>query len=178
MTKESASEHVRILAVSLSSSGFGYAVMEGNNRLVGYGNMVIKEGKNARVVIHVDKIVTRYQPNVLVLQDMNAKGTHRHERIKKLHRSVVEIAKKRQIDLAKISGKDLRNALLGNTVGTKQEMAESLAQRFPDELASRMPRKRKAWTSEDSRMDIFDAVGMAVVFGVKGGLRRVGRMCP
>ena len=46
----------------------------------------------------------------------------------------------------------------------RQEMAESLAKAFPDELASRIPIKRKAWTSEDTRMDIFDAVGLAVVF--------------
>jgi hypothetical protein len=43
-------------------------------------------------------------------------------------------------------------------------MAELLAKQFPDELASRLPPKRKAWTSEDARMDIFDAVGLAVVF--------------
>lgn len=162
MKKESKSEQARILAISLSSNGFGYAAMEGNNRLVGYGNMVIKKNKNVRALAYIDKIVIRYQPNVLVLQDVNAEGTYRHERIKKLHGSVVDIAKKRHIDMVMISGKELRNHLLGNAVGTKQEMAELLAHRFPDELAARVPRKRKPWTSEDSRMDTFNAVGLAV----------------
>jgi len=54
--------------------------------------------------------------------------------------------------------------LLGNPKGTKQEMAELLAKKFPDELASRLPPKRKPWKSEDKRMDIFDAVALAVAF--------------
>jgi len=38
---------------------------------------------------------------------------------------------------------------------------------FPDELASRLPPKRKLWNSEDSRMDFFDAVALAVVFRMR-----------
>jgi hypothetical protein len=33
---------------------------------------------------------------------------------------------------------------------------------FPDELASCLPPKRKLHKSEDSRMDMFDAVGLAI----------------
>lgn len=160
--KKPISKQVRIAALSLSSSGFGYAVMEGNNQLVGYGKMVIKKNKNARVLVHTGKIVSRYQPNVLVLQDVNAKEAYRHQRIKKLHRRITARAKKSKIEVVEISGKELRSTLLGNTAGTKQEMAEHIAKQFPDELASRIPTKREAWTSEDSRMDIFDAVGIAL----------------
>lgn len=162
MKKQSIPEQVRVLAISLSSSGFGYAVMEGNDRLVGYGKMVIKKNKNARVLAHADKIVSHYQPNILVLQDVNAKGAYRHKRIKELHRRIVVGAKKYKIKVVEISAKELRNMLLGNAAGTKQEMAELLAKQFPDELASRRPAKRKAWTSEDPRMDVFDAVGIAL----------------
>ena len=35
-----------------------------------------------------------------------------------------------------------------------------LAMQFPDELASRLPPKRKPWKSEDGRMDIFVAVAL------------------
>ena len=53
-------------------------------------------------------------------------------------------------------------------MGTKHEMAEYLAKQFPDELAARVPPKRKLWKSELSRMDIFDAVGLAVVYRMRG----------
>jgi hypothetical protein len=38
------------------------------------------------------------------------------------------------------------------------------AQRYPIGFAATLPLKRRAWESEDYRMDIFDAVALAVVF--------------
>ena len=96
--------------------------------------------------------------------DVNAKGTHRAPRIKQLHRKVVALAKERKLKVGEISGTELRRLLLNNEDGTKQEMAELLAKQFPDELASRLPPKRALWKSEDARMDIFDAVELAVCF--------------
>jgi hypothetical protein len=167
MNTNQISKQLRSLAVSLSSRGFGYAVMEGDNALILYGKKVFEDDKNAKSLTSIESIITRNQPNVLVLQDVNAKGTHRAPRIKKLHRKVVALAKKRRLKVAKISGKELRSLLLDDEAGTKQAMAELLAKRFPDELTSRLPPKRKAWKSEDARMDIFDAVALAVAFQMK-----------
>jgi len=47
--------------------------------------------------------------------------------------------------------------------GTKHALAEILAARFPEELGCRLPPKRRPWMSEDYRMDIFDAVALALV---------------
>lgn len=163
------SQQFRILAISLSSRGFGYAVMEGSNALIFYGKMIINKDKNVRVLAHIEKIIVRNQPNALVLHDVNAKGTRRDPRIKALHRKVIALAKEYKIKVVKISGTELRAALLGNPKGTKQEMAESLAKQFPDELASRLPPKRKFYDSEDARMDIFDAVGLAIAMRFTGG---------
>ena len=158
--------YFRILAVSLSANGFGYAVME-RNSLVDYRNKVFLADKNTKSFTNIDKLIIRYQPDLLVLHDVNAKGTYRAPRIKELHRKVVALAKRRKLKVVKISRIELRNALLGNPSGTKQEMAESLAKKFPDELASRIPTKRKAWTSENARMDIFDAVGLVVTLQMR-----------
>ncbi len=108
-----------------------------------------------------------FQPSVLVLQDVNAKGCRRAPRIKALHQRVIALAKKRKCKITLLSGKKLRIALLGDAEGTKHEMAELLAQRFPVELAEKLPPKRRHWDSEDGRMDIFDAVALAVVFLMK-----------
>ena len=156
----------RIAAVSLSTNGFGYAIMEGG-MLIEYRNKVFMADKSANSFIHIKKIIVRFQPEVLVLHDVNAKGTYRAPRIKELHRKVVALAKRHKLMVVKISGMELRKKLLGNPKGTKQEMAELLAKQFPDELASRTPRKRKPWTNENARMDIFDAVGLAVTVRLK-----------
>jgi hypothetical protein len=42
-----------------------------------------------------------------------------------------------------------------------------IVKQFPDELAARLPPKRKPWKSEDSRMDIFDGLALAFVFHLK-----------
>jgi|SRR5882724_11712344 len=167
MNRNQTSEQARILGISLSSRGFGYAIMEGENRLVRYGNMVIKEDKSTRVLDHIAKLINRFQPNVLALHNVTAKGAHRHIRIKKLHRKVLALAGKYKMKVMQHSNEELRNVLLGNEGGTKHEMAELLAKKFPDELATRLPPKRKNWMSEDARMDIFDAVGLAVVLQSK-----------
>jgi hypothetical protein len=158
------SKQFRILAVSLSSRGFGYAVLEGNNRLISYGHKIIYKSKNRRSLAHICKLIISNEPEVIVLRSVKAKGTHRAPRIKKLHMQVVALAKKHKLRVVEISGPQLRNALLGSPKATKHELAESLAKQFPDELASRLPPPRKIYKSEDSRMDTFDAVGLAVSF--------------
>jgi hypothetical protein len=163
-----------ILAITLSSRGFGYAVMEDENRLISYGNKAFKNDRNARSLIQIEKIIARTNLDLLVLQDVNAKGTHRAPRIKQLHRKVMALAKKHKIKVAKISRKELRVALLDREDGTKHEMAELMAKQFPDELAAYLPPKRKPWTSEDARMDIFDAVGLVVAWRMQEqGLKRL-----
>jgi hypothetical protein len=159
---------VRILAVAPLSRGFGYAIMEDPSALVACGNKVINHDKNLRALAWVDKFIRFYQPEVLVLPDVNAADTRRAPRIKILHRKIVALAKKHQLKQRLISVTQVRAQLLGRTKGTKQALAEALAAKFPVELASRLPPKRRPWMSEDPRMDIFDAVGLAVVFWPKG----------
>ena len=152
----------RILSIALTSRGFGYAVLEGGNSLVEYGNKQINKNKNVRSLVHIGKLMTRYKPDVLVLDSVNAKGTRRAKRIKELHRKVVALAEERKLPVTRVSGTKLRLTLLGRASATKHEMAEFLAAKFPDELASRLPPERKLWKSEDVRMDLFDAVGLTV----------------
>jgi len=157
----------RIFAVSLSANGFGYAVME-DNALVDYRNKMFQADKNANSLTHIDKLVVRYQPDILILHNVNAKGTYRAPRIKELHRKVIALAQKQKLKVAKLSNTELRTILLNDPKGTKHDMAERIGKQFPDELGSRVPPKRKLWKSEANRMDIFDAVGLAMVFRMRG----------
>jgi hypothetical protein len=160
------SKRVRILAIALSARGFGYSVME-DHVMLECGNKGVKGNKNQQSVSKIEKLMRQFLPGVLVLQDVNAKGCHRAPRIKALHRQIIELAAKQKCKVALLSGNTLRITLLGDVKGTKHEMAESLAQKFPVELAGKLPTKRKLWESEDGRMDIFDAAGLAVVFRMR-----------
>jgi hypothetical protein len=155
---------VRILAIAPLSRGFGYAVMESPEKLLAAGNKAILKNKNVRSITLAEKFIRFYQPGALVLPDVNAADTHRAKRIKLLHRELGALARKHKLQLKLISATSQRKRLLGDAKGTKQAMAEKLAEKFPVELASRLPPKRRPWMSEDPRMDIFDAVGLAVMF--------------
>lgn len=162
----------RILSIAPSTRGFGYAVLEGQSSLVAYGCKTVttrKRYKNDSSLALIEKMIVQYRPDVLVLYDVNAKGIIRQPRIKELHRVVVGLAKRHKLKMSKISGIEVRRVLLGDPKGTKHDIAELLAKRFPDELASRLPPKRKCGHTEDRRMDIFDASALAVTFLRKKG---------
>ena len=155
---------IRILAIAPLSHGLGYALMEGSDKLVACGNKAILRDKNAKALAWVNRFIQFYQPDVLVLPDVNAADTRRAARIKTLHRKIVAWAGKLQLKVRLVSVTQVRTQLLGAAKGTKFAVAQTLAAKFPDELALRLPPKRRPWMSEDPRMDIFDAVGLAAVF--------------
>ena len=155
---------VRILAVAPLSRGLGYAVMEGPDKLVACGNKAILRDKNAKALTWVNRFIQFYQPDVLVLPNVTAADTRRATRIKTLHRKIAAWAGKLQLKLRLVSVTQVRTHLLGAPKGTKFVVARKLAEKFPTELETRLPPKRRPWMSEHPRMDIFDAVGMAVAF--------------
>jgi hypothetical protein len=77
------------------------------------------------------------------------------------------MAETRKISVNLFSQEQVRRTYFADGLGTKQEIAELIAQRFPDELGSRLPQKRKAWMSEKYQMGIFDAVALAVMLRLK-----------
>ena len=164
--KQSISKRVRILAIASSARGFGFAVLE-DQAILECGNKGVKGDKNIHSLFKIEKLMKLFQPSVLVLQDVNAKGLHRAPRIKALQQEVIELAERQKCKVVLFSGKELRIALLDHVKGTKHEMAVMLAQKFPGELAKKLPPKRRAWENQDGRMDMFDAVGLAVVFRLK-----------
>jgi hypothetical protein len=163
---QTASKQIRILAIALTARGFGYSVME-NNVMLECGHKEVRGNKNLQAAYKIEKLLKQFLPSILVLQDVNAAGCRRASRIKTLHRQVIELAAKYKLKVTFLSGKLLREVLLGDAKGTKHEMAEFLAQKYHVELAGKLPPKRRPWENEDGRMDMFDAVGLAVVFELK-----------
>ncbi len=163
---QTTTKQVRVLAVAPTARGFGYCVME-DQVMLERGNKGVEGNKNQQSVSKIEKLMKQFLPGVLVLQDVEAKGSRRAPRIKTLNRQIIELTAKQKCKVALFSVERLRNALLGDVKGTKHEMAEMLAQKFPVELAGKLPPKRRPWENEDGRMDMFDAVGLAVVFWMR-----------
>jgi hypothetical protein len=58
----------------------------------------------------------------------------------------------------------MNRLVLTDAKKTKHNIAEKIAQIFPEELSSYLPPERKAWMSEDPRLYVFEAVAMALTF--------------
>jgi Holliday junction resolvasome RuvABC endonuclease subunit len=158
-------KYPRILAIAPSSRGFGYAVIEGHKLLVDWGTRSVTGDKNAGSLKEVKKMIEHYNPQVMVVENTATKESRRSLRIKTLTKRLVAVAEKRNIKVGLFSQEQVRGVFFGDAVGTKHALAEIIAGRFPEELGFRLPPKRRTWMSEDSRMDIFDAVALALMVG-------------
>jgi Holliday junction resolvasome RuvABC endonuclease subunit len=156
-------KYPRILAIAPSTRGFGYAVLEGHKILVDWGVKSVKGDKNAGSIEKVEEMFAHYEPQVMVLEDTATKESRRRTRIKALTKRLVALAESRNIKVALFSQKQVRRVFFADGRGTKHALAEIIAQRFPEELGFRLPPKRRAWMSEDSRMDIFAAVALGLM---------------
>jgi Holliday junction resolvasome RuvABC endonuclease subunit len=155
------SNHFRILAIAPSTRGIGFAVLEGKDSLVDWGIKTVNGDKNTNSLIKGKELIAQYQPGVLVLQD--TKDSRRAPRIKALIQIIIILTKDRNVSLMLFTKEQMQRAYFADAKGTKQEIAEIIAKRFPDELAARLPLKRKAWMSEQYQMGIFDAVALAMM---------------
>lgn len=160
-------KYIRILAIAPSTRGFGFAVIEGKETFIDWGVKSVKVNKNAESLKKVKALIAHYQPGMLVLQD--TEHSRRSARIRALSKRIITLAGTRKVRVKLFSREQVMQIFFVNAPGTKQALAEILAERFPEELGSRLPPKRRAWMSEDSRMDIFDAVALAVISRLRSG---------
>ena len=152
---------IRVIGISLSTRGVGFALMEGDNDLVDWGLRVVKGDKNARCLSHVGNLITRYEPTVIALEDTLSAGVRRASRVHVLSQEIAQLARSHNIRVKVFTRKHIRSGLLHNPVGTKHAVAEHLGSRFKGELGFRIPKKRRCGMNADSRMDVFDAVALA-----------------
>ncbi|HZR21679.1 MAG TPA: hypothetical protein VFE51_30635 [Verrucomicrobiae bacterium] len=159
----------RLAAVAPGSRGFGFAVVEGM-ALINWETIWAEEGnKNEEALKKLAPLFDEYKPKGLVMFDALAPGSRRAPRIRELTRRIIDSARERRISVKLFSRQQIGQAITGKPKATKYQVAEVLAETFSEPLAHRLPKKRRAWQSEDSRMDMFDAVALAIVGQVKRG---------
>ena len=156
-------KYPRILAIAPSTRGFGFALLEGLDMLVDWGVKPVKGDKNSQSLVKVEELVVRYQPDMMVLQDTSSKESRRSERIRTLSKQIISLAATRKISVTLFSREQVMKVFFADSQGTKQTLAEIVANKFPEELGFRLPPKRRPWMSEDSRMDIFDAMALVLM---------------
>jgi len=148
-----------ILTIDPTSRGFAFCVLEAPAFLVDWGERIIP-AKTGGLLRKVDELLSRYEPDLLVVEDLAVPGARRRKRASKEIRSIELLALKRGLSVERVSRLGVIDTFASGK--SKFEVALRLAEIFPA-LAERLPRKRKAWMTEDARMNIFDALGFAAV---------------
>ncbi len=149
---------IRVLALDPTHRGFGFAVLEGPDRLVDWGVKTVRGNKQAGCLRKIRELFQLYQPTVVVLEDCARRGSRRCPRVRRLIKRIHFFAIKNGIKARVVSRARVRKAFA--PASTKHEIAVALAAHFP-ELAPLLPPPRKPWMSEDCRMNVFDAVALA-----------------
>ncbi|MFY9824905.1 MAG: hypothetical protein WAM82_26240 [Thermoanaerobaculia bacterium] len=152
-----------ILAIDPTSRGFAFAVLEAPAFLVDWGERIVP-AKTGGLLRKLDELLSRYEPDLLVVEDLAVPGARRRKRASKDIHSIELLARKRGLAAQRISRLGVIDAFAPGK--SKFEVALRLAEIFPA-LAERLPRKRKAWTTEDARMNIFDALGFATALAAR-----------
>lgn len=151
----------RILGVAPSTKGFGFAVLE-RGALIDWGVKSVRSEKNGQSLRKLENLIDHYHPGCIALSDYSSKQSRRAPRIRALGADIIKLANTRNIKGRLISPQDVRRCFLLDDRATKHRVAEFLAKMFPQELASRLPRKRRPWESESYQMGIFEAVALGL----------------
>jgi Holliday junction resolvasome RuvABC endonuclease subunit len=150
-----------VLSLYPTSRGFAFVLLEGPESPVDWGVKDVKgRKKNSDTLDTIQKLFEQYEPEVVVIENTNEKGSRRSARIRRLYRSIEHLATSRSAEVYRYSRRDTRAtfALVGAV--TKYEIAKAIAQQIPA-FAHRLPRLRKLWMSEDPRQSLFDAIALA-----------------
>jgi hypothetical protein len=156
-------KYFRILALSPSTTGFGFVVLEGTDTLADWGAKTVRKNKNEWCISQADKLIRKYEPNIVVLYD-HASNPRRSERIRALNGGFIDLAKTHKLKKKLFSQDKVNDTFFPQGGATKYKIAKLIAERVPEELAHELPPKRRSWNSEKARMDIFDAFALAVTF--------------
>ena len=157
-----------VLSIYPFSRGFAFVLFEGPESPFDWGVKEIKEKhKNTKTLEEIKKIIDRYRPEALVIEDTTGKDSRRTSRIRKLYRMLVHFSEAEYVDLHRCSKSEVKACFASVGASTKYEIAQAIAIQMPA-FAHRIPRFRKPWMSEDPRQSLFDAAALGLTYFARG----------
>lgn len=155
-----------VLSIYPTTHGFAFVLFEGPESPFDWGVKQIRgPKKNSKALKEVARLLERYQPDALVIEDINENGSRRSGRIRKLYRLLISAALSQDIDVCRYPHSVVRACFSQLGAKTKYEIAKAVSTYIPA-FAHRMPPLRKIWMSEDPRQSLFDAAALGLTYFV------------
>src|SRR4051794_17820594 len=101
---------LRVLAIDPFVSGLGFVALEGPENLIDWGLRTVKGEKNAACLRVIEALIARYNPNMIVVENCQAKGCCLGQRAKDLIEDITALAKARRIKCRRVSRLTVRKA--------------------------------------------------------------------
>ena len=151
-----------VLAVHPTARGFGWALFESPMAPVDWGIASAKTGRNARLAARFERLLERYEPAVLVLEEFEGRAG-RADRIQMLCRQFIHLAACKGMETPVYQRAVIRTVFASVGASTRFEIAQVIATTL-DAFSHRLPRKRRPWESADPRQSLFDAAALAMTY--------------
>jgi len=154
----------RVLAIDPFVEGVGFTLFDGPLILADWGLCNAKKDKNRVCATKVDELIARYEPDILVMEDCEGKGSRRGKRVRRLLHTIGNRAKEQGLETRRYSRGQMLECFAPFGLKTKFEIAKRFAVWFPD-LELFLPKAtRNPWESEKPNMALFDAAALMVTY--------------
>lgn len=147
-----------IIGVDPIPKGLAFVFFEGGE-LLDWGTHY-RNGERDEIAI-LDRLIDGCAVDILVLEDPAGPQSRRAARVAALLRELAEHARKRGIRVTAVRRYDTRMAWQKREARNKRDMAEMLAEGYP-ELAPLVPPRRAITRSERARINVFDALSLVL----------------
>jgi len=150
-----------VLAFYPNHLGFGFALMENALSLKDYQIVVSRPMSNKYLLKRIKGLIAYYEPDIVVLENIETKGTRKSKRVQRLMKSILNYAVINKIPFAQYTRAQIREVFLNFNAKSKFEISSTIAQNIPA-LKSRLRPKRLIYKAESYAMGIFDSISLAV----------------
>jgi len=157
---------VSVLSIYPMTFSFAFVLFDGPSKLIDWGvcyTAASYANRNAKSLSRIYAIIDQYQPDAIVIEDYTEPGSRRSPRIRRLYRSLTYAAQTKSIDVFRIAKVEVKKCFGLVGAKTKYEVAQAVAQQF-SEFAHRLPKKRRAWDSQQPAMGLFTSAALSIVF--------------
>ena len=152
-----------VFAVYPNANGFGFVYMENALKLIDYGSVRITPICNTKIIDRIHRSFEYFRPSIVLVQNPEGKTSRAGKRVRDLVEKIVAYATANNLPVVQYSRDQIRDVFEQFGATTKYQISQILLGGFK-ELASKSPKQRSLWTSEDRNMAIFDALSLALTW--------------
>jgi hypothetical protein len=152
----------RVLALHATTRGFAYSIFDGPGQLIDWGIKHVRRGdKNKESLATIERLIVRYDPHAIAIEDVTEAGSRRVSRVRALYREIEKLADRANLECYAYPWQMVFSVFKDGKPKTRHDLAQMVAVILPD-IARRLPPKRKIWLPQDPRQALFDAAALGI----------------